>query len=475
MTSPSTGQPSTPPPSMPARRTSRGRVRRALRLLRALHDWPTQRHRHALRHAQATFNGEQPRGRSSTLPMLRRCQRGWLPRGHVRQVVTSTSCPTPTALTRRRDALRHPGVVHRERPPGRRSTSTTLAANPVGFEGAAFDGRYVYLLCRYDNGGLGRRRALRLQATVHGRAHHGRPSTCRTLHLPARLDFTGRVFDGRYVYSRAPQASEAGRFNSIVARYDNQALFTASASWSTFDTSTVNARRKSASQGRAFRRALLVCFAPDGEDALTSYGILRWLTQAAVYGGAPRGRPSTPAVNARCDLFFGTAVRAGVASSCPRVTSVALRHQATFTASASWTTFNAGYVVCASAASPGPRSMSAYVLYLWLASRRALRAAFSSACAGIQRVVLLGWSSVKAKRRPGCREHADWSSGKRGCYDFPFITVPVPFQFVPVRCHPPPRWTPSPTTATRWIAPSRPETAGPSWTSALTSRRHTYP
>src|SRR5439155_1209450 len=53
--------------------------------------------------------------------------------------------------------------------------------------------------------------------------------------------FIGAAFDGRFVYL-VPYSN--GATDGIVARYDTQGVFTASAAWSTFDVSTVNAGAK---------------------------------------------------------------------------------------------------------------------------------------------------------------------------------------------------------------------------------------
>lgn len=116
----------------------------------------------------------------------------------------------------------------------------TVNANAVGFNGATFDGRFVYyvphlaaatysgLVTRYDT-----------------QAPFTSTSSFTTFDLKAlnpRADgFFGGQFDGRYVYF-VPAFDPTD--NSVVGRYDTQAPFNTAASWGVFDVSTVNALAK---------------------------------------------------------------------------------------------------------------------------------------------------------------------------------------------------------------------------------------
>jgi hypothetical protein len=111
-----------------------------------------------------------------------------------------------------------------------------LDQNAIGFEGAAFDGRYVYLAphdatlaVRYDS-----------QALVMG---IGRVASWSTFDMTPLLGdagaggFWGTGFDGRFVYY-VPNA------NGRVVRYDTLSPFGAACAWSAFDVSTINASAK---------------------------------------------------------------------------------------------------------------------------------------------------------------------------------------------------------------------------------------
>lgn len=100
-----------------------------------------------------------------------------------------------------------------------------------GFQGGTFDGRYLMLTptasvaLRYDTQG---------DLTA---AQSWSAKDLLTV-APSAYGFVGGVFDGRYVYY-APN-SHAGSPHGTVARYDTSGSFTMTASWSTFDLTTVS-------------------------------------------------------------------------------------------------------------------------------------------------------------------------------------------------------------------------------------------
>jgi hypothetical protein len=105
---------------------------------------------------------------------------------------------------------------------------TTLYATAKGFQGAVFDGRYLYFIpgsgvgqvVRYDTkGGLG----------FSGSWSAFDVSTVS----PNARNFSGGAFDGRYVYF-APSGT------STIARYDTQAQFGAMSAWQVYDLANVS-------------------------------------------------------------------------------------------------------------------------------------------------------------------------------------------------------------------------------------------
>jgi hypothetical protein len=110
----------------------------------------------------------------------------------------------------------------------------TLGSKAQGFAGTTFDGRYVYLVPQDDNNPDGVVARFDTTGTFDDAASW---STFDTTTLdPNAAFFQGGLFDGRYVY-----LSPASRTSGVVTRYDTFASFGAATSWSTFDTTRVNA------------------------------------------------------------------------------------------------------------------------------------------------------------------------------------------------------------------------------------------
>ena len=106
-----------------------------------------------------------------------------------------------------------------------------------GFYGAAFDGRYLYLVPSY-NGTLD---GIVVRYDTQGSFTDPAAWTSfeTTSVNPGARGFNGASFDGRYLYL-IPQQN-AGGSDGVVARYDTQASFTTAAAWATFDTSSLSA------------------------------------------------------------------------------------------------------------------------------------------------------------------------------------------------------------------------------------------
>jgi hypothetical protein len=118
---------------------------------------------------------------------------------------------------------------------------TTVHPNAKGFAGAAFDGRYIYLVPDYVGGGV----YSGLVARYDTRADFATGASWSTFDVttvnPSAKGFFGGAFDGRYIYL-VPFSN--GNYDGVVARYDIQGVFTAASAWSTFDVSTVNPNAK---------------------------------------------------------------------------------------------------------------------------------------------------------------------------------------------------------------------------------------
>ncbi len=117
---------------------------------------------------------------------------------------------------------------------------STVDSNAKGFQGAAFDGRYLYLI-PYNNGAIYSGTIARFDTQAAG--GFGDAGSWLTFDIstvdPNARGYVRAAFDGRYLYL-SPHYN--GVYHGIVARYDTQGAggFANASSWSTFDISTVN-------------------------------------------------------------------------------------------------------------------------------------------------------------------------------------------------------------------------------------------
>ena len=155
----------------------------------------------------------------------------------------------------------------------------TSVSSTVGFDGASFDGRYVYLVpantgpsLRYDTA-----------AAVNDAASW---STFRISSVnAAAVSFVGAVSTGRYVYY-VPNGGAAGP-RGVIARYDAEAPFGDSASWTTLDLATIDARATGYRTGAFDGRYLyLVPGWTAPSPSWATHTIARYDTQAAFPTGA---------------------------------------------------------------------------------------------------------------------------------------------------------------------------------------------
>jgi hypothetical protein len=152
--------------------------------------------------------------------------------------------------------------------------TTTVNTNATGFTGWAFDGRYLYL-APWDSG-IAHGPAARYDTQApFGAATSWSTFDTKTLNATAG-SFAGAAFDGRYVYF-VPGSTGAGGVG-LTARYDTQAPFTSSTSWTTFDVSALSAVTKGY-RGAAFDGRFVYYIS--GLFSVVDGTILRYDTQAA--------------------------------------------------------------------------------------------------------------------------------------------------------------------------------------------------
>jgi hypothetical protein len=220
--------------------------------------------------------------------------------------------------------------------------TTAVSAGAKGFVGAAYDGRYVYLVPYDTSGGVDPANShdgvvLRLD-TQAAFAAAGSWSTFDTTTVnTGAAGFFGAVFDGRYLYF-VPRFNQNGP-SGVVARYDTTASFTAASSWSTFDATSLDANATGFAGGTFDGR--YVYFAPGlggiviRFDTTQSFGAASsWTTfDATTAGAGAKG-------------FFGAVFDGRYVYLAPlnngTVDGVVARYDtsAVFTATSAWSTFD---------------------------------------------------------------------------------------------------------------------------------------
>jgi hypothetical protein len=110
--------------------------------------------------------------------------------------------------------------------------TASLDSNAIGFQGGAFDGRYLYLVPHYSPSGV----IARCDTTMA--SAFTKAAAWTTAPTPTGASgFSGGAFDGRYVYL-VPNVN-GFKAAGVVARYDSTAPFGPSSSWAMFDTATL--------------------------------------------------------------------------------------------------------------------------------------------------------------------------------------------------------------------------------------------
>ena len=118
------------------------------------------------------------------------------------------------------------------------STATVLG-HDVGYYGGIFDGRYLYFPQHYD----GSVPAYGSYVIRYDTQAAFTSTASWTQYSPAGVaGYTGATYDGRFVYFSGYYNGTA--YTGLSTRYDTTADFATAGSWSSFDASTVNAGAK---------------------------------------------------------------------------------------------------------------------------------------------------------------------------------------------------------------------------------------
>jgi len=164
----------------------------------------------------------------------------------------------------------------------------TVSSQDVGFFGATFDGRYIYFAQHYD--------ANATPAAIYGeyiaRYDTQQPFTSTsswTQYVPGGVAaYDGAVFDGRYVYFSGYYNGTA--YTGVTACYDTQGGgFTDPAAWTSYDASALNANAKGW-DGAGFD-GQYIYFVPD-YNGTTYQGVVTRF-KAKTPGWEPRGWNAT--------------------------------------------------------------------------------------------------------------------------------------------------------------------------------------
>ena len=221
---------------------------------------------------------------------------------------------------------------------------TAINADAKGFDGAAFDGRYVYFAPRITTSFDG------LVARFDTKGSFGVSSSWSFFDVsttnPNARGFEGAVFDGRYVYL-VPHGNQTG-LDGVIARFDTTAPFTSAASWSTFDVTSINAGAKGF-DGATFDGQYLY-FIPNNNSLAWDGIVVRLDTTASFTASASWSVFDVSTVNAGAGGFIGATFDGRYVYLVPFHSAVStvygdglvVRFDTTksFTAMASWSVFD---------------------------------------------------------------------------------------------------------------------------------------
>jgi hypothetical protein len=217
-------------------------------------------------------------------------------------------------------------------------TALLSDAGPKGFNGAAFDGRYLYLVPFNDGASFDGR-----VARYDTRSPFAAPTSWSTfdasmLH-PNAVGFAGAAFDGRYLYF-APNTNGSSP-SGLVARYDTRGTFEKTSSWSVFNTTTAS----SAAAGfvGAIFDGRYVYFIPSLFEQVTRYDTESTFGEASSWTTFNVLNVDSNAVGYAGAAYDGRYVYFAPHGSGATYSGVVVRYDthASFDAGASWSTFDA--------------------------------------------------------------------------------------------------------------------------------------
>jgi hypothetical protein len=164
--------------------------------------------------------------------------------------------------------------------------SSTGGLASKGYYGGAFDGRYVYYVPFANGPDAFHGIALRhdTQSGAFKLASTWQAYDASNTDGMKTIGYKGAVFDGRYVYY-VPFREAEGVQHTRVLRFDTQANFTDSASWSAFDAANTDGLDTRGYVGAVFD-GRFVYFIPYQQDTTFHANVLRYDTKGDFKAGA---------------------------------------------------------------------------------------------------------------------------------------------------------------------------------------------
>jgi hypothetical protein len=202
---------------------------------------------------------------------------------------------------------------------------STKNASAKGFNGTVFDGRYIYLV-PFDNGNGSNGDGV--IARYDTQAPFAASASWSTFDIStvssAAVAFSGGAFDGRYLYL-APTTG------SLAARYDTRAPFAVTGSWSTADPGSGSMGFSGAVFDGRF-----IYYVPDQDGLVTTYDTLQPFSP-----GWPAVNLKT-VVNANAGSFVGGVFDGRYLYLAPNTYSTLVRYdtQGFLTSAVSWSAFD---------------------------------------------------------------------------------------------------------------------------------------
>ena len=189
--------------------------------------------------------------------------------------------------------------------------TTAFLGQTVAFNGAVFDGRFVYLVPNTAN--TNALPALRFDTTATAFGSAASWSSFDLTGAAPNLDLcAGGTFDGRYLYLSCSAAGADGgpTIRGIVARHDTQGTFANASSWSSFDLTGPDpgaaAFIGAVYDGNAIDFAPAVALSPDGGYGVTGVSA-SYDKHGPFTAGSAWSTFDTTALAAAAKGFFGGA------------------------------------------------------------------------------------------------------------------------------------------------------------------------